>query len=139
MPAVDRSVEKFTDKDDRHDRERLKAVELAVGQIEKQFGKGSIMRLGQKGAIQPIDFISTGSISIDYALGVGGVPEALGERGHRRIRLRERGACLREGRACAGLASLRADVLVARPQLRGSRHPARCVHPGPRRVLGWKW
>jgi protein RecA len=52
----------------------LKAVELAVGQIEKQFGKGSIMRLGQKGAIQPIDFISTGSISIDYALGVGGVP-----------------------------------------------------------------
>ena len=74
MPAVDRSVEKFVDKDDRHDRERLKAVELAVGQIEKQFGKGSIMRLGQKGAIQPIDFISTGAISIDYALGVGGVP-----------------------------------------------------------------
>jgi recombination protein RecA len=56
------------------DRERAKAVELAVGQIEKQFGKGAIMRLGQKGAIQPIDFISTGSISIDYALGVGGVP-----------------------------------------------------------------
>ena len=56
------------------DREKAKAVELAVGQIEKQFGKGSIMRLGQKGAIQPIDAISTGSISIDYALGVGGVP-----------------------------------------------------------------
>jgi recombination protein RecA len=56
------------------DREKMKAVELAVGQIEKQFGKGAIMRLGQKGAIQPIDFISTGSISIDYALGVGGVP-----------------------------------------------------------------
>jgi recombination protein RecA len=52
----------------------MKAVELAVGQIEKQFGKGSIMRLGQKGAIQPIDTISTGSISIDFALGVGGVP-----------------------------------------------------------------
>src|ERR1700748_2247654 len=74
MPAVDRAVEKFVDKDDRHDRERMKAVELAVGKIEKQFGKGSIMRLGQKGAIQPIDFISTGAISIDYALGVGGVP-----------------------------------------------------------------
>ena len=59
---------------DRDDRERLKAVDLAVGQIEKQFGKGSIMRLGQKGAIQPIDAISTGAISIDYALGVGGVP-----------------------------------------------------------------
>ena len=52
----------------------MKAVELAVGQIEKQFGKGSIMRLGQKGAIQPIDAIPTGAISIDYALGVGGVP-----------------------------------------------------------------
>ena len=62
------------ERDDRHDRERIKAVDLAVGQIEKQFGKGSIMRLGQKGAIQPIDVISTGAISIDYALGIGGVP-----------------------------------------------------------------
>src|SRR5580704_9903628 len=56
------------------DRERAKAVDLAVIQIEKQFGKGSIMRLGQRGPIQPIDSIPTGSISIDYALGVGGVP-----------------------------------------------------------------
>src|SRR5205809_3500607 len=56
------------------DREKMKAVDLAVGQIEKQFGKGSIMRLGQKGAIQPIEAIPTGAISIDYALGVGGVP-----------------------------------------------------------------
>src|SRR5437762_4364081 len=63
-----------TDRDDRIDRERAKAVDLAVGQIEKQFGKGSIMRLGQKGAIQPIDAIPTGAISIDYALGIGGVP-----------------------------------------------------------------
>jgi recombination protein RecA len=62
------------ERDDRQDRERIKAVELAVGQIEKQFGKGSIMRLGQKGAIQPIDAISTGAISIDFALGIGGVP-----------------------------------------------------------------
>ena len=45
-PPVDKN-----DRDDRQDKERLKAVELAVGQIEKQFGKGSIMRLGQKGAI----------------------------------------------------------------------------------------
>ena len=44
---------------DGQDRERIKAVELAVVQIEKQFGKGSIMRLGQKGAIQPIDTIPT--------------------------------------------------------------------------------
>ncbi len=56
------------------DRERLKAVELAVGQIEKQFGKGSIMRLGQKDAILPVASIPTGAISIDYALGIGGMP-----------------------------------------------------------------
>jgi recombination protein RecA len=68
------SVERSNDKDDRQDRERLKAVDIAFAQIEKQFGKGSIMRLGQKGAIQPIDAISTGAISIDYALGIGGVP-----------------------------------------------------------------
>ena len=55
-------------------KERTKAIDIAVGQIEKQFGKGSIMRLGQRGAIAQIEFISTGSISIDYALGVGGVP-----------------------------------------------------------------
>src|SRR5438046_9833802 len=66
MPAIER--------DERQDRERIKAVDLAVVQIEKQFGKGSIMRLGQKGAIQPIDAIPTGAISIDFALGVGGVP-----------------------------------------------------------------
>jgi recombination protein RecA len=60
--------------EDRNDRERLKAVEMAVGQIEKQFGKGSIMRLGQKGAIAAIPAISTGSVSLDYALGIGGVP-----------------------------------------------------------------
>src|SRR5438094_3605578 len=73
MPAADR-VKKI-DRQEREDRtERGKAVELAVGQIEKQFGKGSIMRLGQRGPIQPIDAIPTGSISIDYALGVGGVP-----------------------------------------------------------------
>jgi recombination protein RecA len=56
------------------DKERAKAVELAVGQIEKQFGRGSIMRLGGKDAIAPIPIISTGSISIDWALGVGGLP-----------------------------------------------------------------
>src|SRR5215468_2418911 len=73
MPAQVERIER-AERDDRMDRERAKAVELAVGQIEKQFGKGSIMRLGQKGAIQPIETISTGAISIDYALGVGGVP-----------------------------------------------------------------
>jgi recombination protein RecA len=54
--------------------DRSRAVELALSQIEKQFGKGSIMRLGSKEAIVPIAVISTGSISFDAALGVGGVP-----------------------------------------------------------------
>ncbi len=57
-----------------NDRERLKAIEMAVGQIEKQFGKGSIMRLGQKDAVAAIPAISTGAVSLDYALGIGGVP-----------------------------------------------------------------
>ena len=55
-------------------KERTKAIDLAVVQIEKQFGKGSIMRLGQRNPLTVIDSISTGSISIDYALGIGGVP-----------------------------------------------------------------
>jgi recombination protein RecA len=54
--------------------ERNKAIDLAFQQIEKQFGKGSIMRLGSKEAIVPIAVISTGAISFDAALGVGGVP-----------------------------------------------------------------
>jgi len=60
--------------EDRSDRERQKAVEMAVGQIEKQFGKGSIMRLGQKDAVAQIPAISTGAISLDFALGIGGMP-----------------------------------------------------------------
>ena len=55
-------------------KERTKALDIAVGQIEKQFGKGSIMRLGQRGAIAPVESIPTGAISIDYALGIGGMP-----------------------------------------------------------------
>jgi recombination protein RecA len=55
-------------------KERARAIDIAVGQIEKQFGKGSIMRLGQRGAIAPMEAISTGAISIDYALGIGGLP-----------------------------------------------------------------
>ncbi len=63
-----------TDKEDRTDKERAKAVDMAVGQIEKQFGKGSIMRLGGTDAVAPIPVISTGAISLDWALGVGGLP-----------------------------------------------------------------
>src|SRR5450759_3948130 len=54
--------------------EKNKAIDLALSQIEKQFGKGAIMRLGNDEALPGIDAISTGSISLDMALGVGGVP-----------------------------------------------------------------
>ena len=56
------------------DKERARALENALSQIEKQFGKGSILRLGSKDAIVPVSVISTGSISLDAALGVGGLP-----------------------------------------------------------------
>ena len=62
------------EKNERNDKERAKAVEMAFGQIEKQFGKGSIMRLGQHNADSMIPSISTGSISLDWALGIGGIP-----------------------------------------------------------------
>jgi recombination protein RecA len=54
--------------------ERTKALELAVNQIEKQFGKGAVMRLGADDGVQDIPSISTGSLGLDVALGVGGFP-----------------------------------------------------------------
>ncbi len=56
------------------ERERARALDLALVAIEKQFGKGSILRLGSKDAIVPVSVVSTGSISLDAALGVGGFP-----------------------------------------------------------------
>ena len=56
------------------EKERSRALENALSQIEKQFGKGSILRLGSKDSIVPVSVISTGSISLDAALGVGGLP-----------------------------------------------------------------
>jgi len=53
---------------------REKAIDLAVSQIERQFGKGAIMKLGEGGVIKDIPVISTGSLGLDIALGVGGVP-----------------------------------------------------------------
>ncbi len=54
--------------------EKNKAIDFALTQIEKQFGKGSIMRLGQKDALVPVEVIPTGALSLDFALGVGGMP-----------------------------------------------------------------
>jgi recombination protein RecA len=54
--------------------DKLKALEAAVGQIEKVYGKGSIMRLGQREKAVDIDAVSTGSLGLDIALGIGGLP-----------------------------------------------------------------
>src|SRR5881628_3033319 len=55
-------------------KEKTKALDLALQQIEKQFGKGAIMKLGEESARVPVEVVSTGSIGLDMALGVGGVP-----------------------------------------------------------------
>jgi recombination protein RecA len=57
------------------DDDRKKALAAALGQIEKQFGKGSVMRMGDIGAVRNVEVISTGSLGLDVALGVGGVPK----------------------------------------------------------------
>ncbi len=54
--------------------ERGKALQAALSQIEKQFGKGSIMRLGAGEAVEEIETVSTGSLGLDIALGIGGLP-----------------------------------------------------------------
>ena len=56
------------------EKERGRTLTLTLGQIEKQFGKGSILRLGAKEAIVPLSSNSTASISLDNALGLGGLP-----------------------------------------------------------------
>jgi len=54
--------------------DRRQALELAISQIERQFGKGAIMRLGARGALDEVPVIPTGSIALDVALGIGGIP-----------------------------------------------------------------
>jgi len=56
------------------DDNKRKALSAALGQIEKQFGKGSVMRMGDVGAVRDIDVVSTGSLALDVALGIGGLP-----------------------------------------------------------------
>src|SRR5687767_8567912 len=68
-PAITRSARMAEVKS-----EKRQALDLAISQIERQFGKGSVMRLGAKGALEEIATIPTGAISLDVALGVGGLP-----------------------------------------------------------------
>jgi len=57
------------------DDNRKKALAAALGQIEKQFGKGAVMRMGDDSTARNIQVISTGSLTLDIALGVGGLPK----------------------------------------------------------------
>ncbi|MBK1663877.1 recombinase RecA [Rhodospirillum rubrum] len=68
---MSQSVLRLVDKDTM---DKQKALEAAVGQIERAFGKGSIMKLGQRGSVVDIESISTGSLGLDIALGIGGLP-----------------------------------------------------------------
>ena len=77
MVKKDTGRESVTAKDteaDERQTSRHKAIDAALSQIEKQFGKGAIMKLGQKGAAVAVEVIPTGSISFDLALGIGGFP-----------------------------------------------------------------
>src|ERR1051325_9341114 len=56
------------------DKDRAQALELALSQIERQFGKGAVMKLGASGALEETMVISTGALSVDLALGIGGLP-----------------------------------------------------------------
>ena len=66
---------KFERRKDMAQEEKLKALDAALAQIEKQFGKGSVMKLGDSGANMNIETVPTGSLSLDIALGLGGIPK----------------------------------------------------------------
>src|SRR5262249_56443628 len=57
---------------------RERAIDLAVSQIEKQFGKGAIMKLGEEALVRDIPALPTGSLGLDIALGIGGIPRGRG-------------------------------------------------------------
>ncbi|NIN34395.1 MAG: DNA recombination/repair protein RecA, partial [Gammaproteobacteria bacterium] len=56
------------------DEKKKQALNIALSQIEKQFGKGSIMRMGEDNIVQDVEAVSTGSLGLDIALGIGGFP-----------------------------------------------------------------
>src|SRR3984885_5636664 len=72
LHVVDKEAKNF-DKEDTMDKQ--KALDAALSQIERAFGKGSIMKLGTKGESMEIETISTGSLGLDIALGIGGLPK----------------------------------------------------------------
>ena len=70
-----KAAKNLLDLGERRDMDKQKALESALSQIERNFGKGSVMRLGQDNAIMEIEATSTGSIGLDVALGIGGLPQ----------------------------------------------------------------
>src|ERR1700709_1464095 len=68
---MSQSVLRLVGKDDG---DKQRALEAALAQIDKAFGKGSVMKLGEKGKIGEIESVSTGSLGLDMALGIGGLP-----------------------------------------------------------------
>ena len=73
MAKLEKTAKAKGDKADSAQEGKLKAIQTAMGQIEKKFGKGSIMKLGEN-SVMNVSAISTGSLSLDLALGIGGVP-----------------------------------------------------------------
>ena len=71
---MSKNVVQLSDKGDKGDMDKQKALEAALSQIERSFGKGSIMRLGKNEQLVEIEAISTGSLGLDIALGIGGLP-----------------------------------------------------------------
>ncbi len=71
---MSKNVVQLADKGDKTDMDKQKALEAALSQIERSFGKGSIMRLGKNEQLVEIEAISTGSLGLDIALGIGGLP-----------------------------------------------------------------
>jgi recombination protein RecA len=64
----------MADKDDKTTDDKLKDLERAISQVEKQFGEGSVMRMGENAPHMQIEAISTGALTLDIALGIGGLP-----------------------------------------------------------------
>ena len=69
------AVAELLDMKDKKSSDKAKALESALSQIERQFGKGSIMKLGGENVIPEIEAPSTGSLGLDIALGIGGLPK----------------------------------------------------------------
>ncbi|HVZ30720.1 MAG TPA: DNA recombination/repair protein RecA, partial [Asticcacaulis sp.] len=59
----------------KNDSEKQRALEAALAQIDRAFGKGSVMKLGANGSVEQIESVSTGSLGLDMALGIGGLPK----------------------------------------------------------------